>query len=145
MQREMLSHFIILNNKMSTRGDQTDGTSTCTRQVKKYSQIDKNGLSAWMLLLCCCCQKTNDDLWLLLSEKAETLDSVSTQETQKTQKAFLEWPTPEKHPLRVLRSSSMPCATTEENYSKLFLKHCLKPCQKSSNETRVGPLLNHPA
>ena len=41
MQREMLSHFIILSNKMSTRGDQTDGTSTCTRHVKKYSQNNK--------------------------------------------------------------------------------------------------------
>ena len=51
MQREMLSHFITLSNKLSTRGEQTDGTSTCTRQVKKYSQNDKNGLFAWMMLL----------------------------------------------------------------------------------------------
>ena len=57
---------------------------------------------------------------------------------RETQKAFLEWPTPEKHPLGVLRSSSMPCVVTEENPSKLYLK----PCQKSSNETRARPLLN---
>jgi len=64
---------------------------------------------------------------------------------RKTQKAFLEWPTPEKHPLGVLRNSSMTCTATEENRSKLCLKHCLKPCQKSSNETRAGPMLNLPA
>ena len=88
MQQENAKPFYYTDNKMSTRGDQTHDTSTCTRQVKKYSQNDKNGLSAWMLLLCC--QETNDDLGLLpSSEKAETLDSGSTQETQK---AFLEWP-----------------------------------------------------
>ena len=37
----MLSHFIILSNRMSTGGDQEDGTSTCTRQVKKYTQKSK--------------------------------------------------------------------------------------------------------
>ena len=58
MQREMLSNFIILSNKMSTRGDQTYGTSTCSRKVKTSSQNNKK----WPLyvdaageLLCCCC------------------------------------------------------------------------------------------
>jgi len=41
MQREMLSHFIILSNGMSTGGDKKDGTSTCTREVKKYTQNSK--------------------------------------------------------------------------------------------------------
>ena len=41
MQREMLSHFIILSNGKSTGGDQKDSTSTCTRLVKKYTQNGK--------------------------------------------------------------------------------------------------------
>jgi len=41
MQREMLSHFITLSNKMSTRGGQKDGPSTCMWQVKKYTQNSK--------------------------------------------------------------------------------------------------------
>jgi len=79
---------------MSTRGDQIDATSTCIRKVKKYSQNDRNGLSAWILLLCCyCCYETNDDLGMLPSlEKAKTLGSCSTQETQKNPENFLECP-----------------------------------------------------
>ena len=54
---------------------------------------------------------------------------------KKTQKAFLEWPTPEKHPLGVLLGSSMPCAATEGNTSKL----CLKPCQNPPMRQELDP------
>jgi len=33
----ILSHFTRLSNRMSTGGDKKDGTSTCTRQAKKYT------------------------------------------------------------------------------------------------------------
>ena len=80
---------------MSTRGDQTDGTSTCTRQVKKYSQNNKE----WPLCVyvvgelscCCCCKKANNDLGLLPSSKnVEALESGSTPKTQKKPKK-LSW------------------------------------------------------
>lgn len=58
MQREMLSHFIILSNGMSTGGDQKGGTSTCTRKVKKYTQNNKGMASMWMLLENCCAAAT---------------------------------------------------------------------------------------
>ena len=150
MQREMLSHFIILSNGMSIGGDQKDGTSTCTKQVKKYTQNNKGIASAWMLLENCRAAIAARKQMMIWGyppprKKLKLWNRALLKKPRKTQKSFLEWPTPEKHPLGDLRSSSMPCAATEEKPSKLCLKHCLKPCQKSSNETRAGPLLNLPA
>ena len=51
--------------------------------------------------------ESSEDLGLLpSSEKAKTLGSDSTQETQKNPTSFLEMAKPENHPLGVLRISS---------------------------------------
>ena len=87
---------------MSTKGDQNDGTSTCTRQVKKYSQ---NGYSPICVqaagkLPCRCyywnqmsswgCSPTRNEL-KLWNPPLLTIP-------RKAQKVFLEWPTPENTP-----------------------------------------------
>ena len=96
----MLSHFIILSNKMSTGADKEDGTSTCTMQVKKYFQNDKNGLSVRMLLLCYCRYYKQMMIWGYSPPRKKLKLSIWAllKKPSKTQKAFLEWPHIDLHP-----------------------------------------------
>ena len=71
---------------MSTGGDQKDGTSTCTRQVKKYTQNGKEMASLWTaskLPENCYAAATVGIKWgfgaVPSSENAETLESGSAQ------------------------------------------------------------------
>ena len=114
MQREMLSHFIILSNGMSIGGDQKDVTLTCTKQVKKYTQNNKGMASAWMLLgkveNCRAAATAGNQMRIWGCSPPQKMLKLWNQtllkKPRKTQKAFLKWPTPENHPLGVLRSSS---------------------------------------
>jgi len=105
MQREMLNHFIILSNRMSTGGDQKDGTSTCTRKVKKYTQNSKGMASLYIaskLLENCratAAARNQMRIWAFPSlENAKTLESDSTQETQQNPESFSEIVDPRKSP-----------------------------------------------
>ena len=64
-----------------------------------------------MLLLL---RESNEDLGLLPpSKKVETLESDSTQETQKSPNSFSKMANPENRPLGVLCSPPMLCTATE--------------------------------
>ena len=105
MQREMLTHFIILSNGKSTRGDQKGSTSTCTRKVKKYTQNGKEMASIWTLSKLsenCCAVATVGIKWGFRAvpslENDETLESASTQKTHKSPESFSEIVDPWKSP-----------------------------------------------
>ena len=144
MQREMLSHFIILSNGKSTRGDQKDGTLTCTRQVKKYTQNDKEMASLWTaskLLENCYAAATAGIKWgfgaaPLLRKCWDSGISLYSINPEKPRKLFENsWP-PKITPFRI-------CAIPQG--SALPLKRILQNSAKILQYARAGPLLNFQA
>ena len=97
MQREMLIHFITLSNRMTTGGDQKDGTSTCTRQVKNYTQNSKGMVSlrtAWKLLENCRAATAGNQMMIWGCSPPRKMLKLWNQtllkKPRKTEKAFLE-------------------------------------------------------
>ena len=95
--REILSHFIILSNGKSTRGDKKDSTSTCTRQVKKYTQnrrkwpLSELRQSCRRTVVLLLLLESSEDLGLLTPQKMLKLwNQPLLNKPRKAQKAFLK-------------------------------------------------------
>ena len=120
---------------MSTGGDQEDGTSTCTRQVKKYTQNSKRMASLWtasqLLENCCAIAAAENQMKVWGCSPPQKMlklwNRILLKKPRKTHKDFMKWPTPENLPIEDPRNPSRLCDAAEMNPPQLCLKLSQNP------------------